>query len=283
MFARNLIFCGSQSGEGKSTLTANLAWLSLRQGRKVLIVTNEEHPTDVLNRIACLNKGWAYHDHTQITEEQRKYFDDMYPVLLQRVEIIHDQYNGIGGLTTTIEGINTVLNSLKQSKNKYDIILIDYFQNINTSHKNPTASGFEVLHNIGRTLDQFKNVYNAPIILLGTLKSVKEGDTTPFKERIEGRKSIYNFATCCIEIKADKKNSRSDWTFHKSRFARAMGKTVSTGFDKGRYVPYSMEFAQEMERQNLKKELTEIGVKDAKKLQEALGIVSRSSDEQADE
>jgi hypothetical protein len=274
MFARNLIFVGAQSGEGKSTLTANIAWQFIRQNKRVLIITNEEHPTDVLNRIACLNKGWAYYDHTQITEEQQAEFDRLYPVLLQRIEIIDDQYNGVGGLTTTIEGVTTITESLKVSDVKYDVILIDYFQNINSSHKNPSASGYEVLHDVGRLFDRFKTVYNAPIVMLGTLKAAKEDDSTPFKERIEGRKSIFNFSTCCIEVRADKANSRSEWIFHKSRFARAMGLKLVTGFDKGRYVEYNSDFARSIEQENNKKMMQSIGVQDGQKLKAALALVN---------
>jgi predicted ATP-dependent serine protease len=51
LFPRNLILVGAESGHGKSTLTANMAFQFLAQNRKVLIITNEEHPTDVLNRM----------------------------------------------------------------------------------------------------------------------------------------------------------------------------------------------------------------------------------------
>jgi len=271
LFARNLIFVGAQSGEGKSTLTANLAWQFLRQNKRVLVITNEEHPTDVLNRIVCLNKGWGYYDHTQITDEQRVEFDRLYPVLLQRLEVIDDMYNGVGGLTTTVEGIQTILESLQNSAVQYDIIIVDYFQNINSSNKNSSASTYEILHQVGRLFDQFKTHYNAPIIMLGTLKTItKDDDTTPFKERIEGRKSIYNFSTCCIEVKADKQNSRSEWIFQKSRFPRSIGVKIKTGFDKGKYVPYNAEFARSIEASNTAKLVNGVVKNDAKKLQDLM-------------
>src|SRR5690606_30901495 len=109
------------------------------------------------------------------------------------------------------------MESLKSSPNKFDIILVDYFQNINTSNKNPSASTFDILHWVGRSFDLFKLQYHAPILLLGQLKAIRDDeDTTPFKERIEGRKSIYNFCTCAIEARADKENSRTNWIFKKS-------------------------------------------------------------------
>jgi len=280
LFARNLLFVGAQSGEGKSTLTANLAYEFLKQNKKVLVITNEEVPEDVLNRIICLTKGWAYHDHTAITESQQEEFDRLYPVLLQRMEVIDDNYNGVGGLTTTIEGIKAVLDSLKANEKKYDIVIVDYFQNISHSNKNPSMDSFQVLHEVGRLFDQFKNVYDAPVIMLGTLKSVKDSESTPFKERIEGRKSIYNFSTCCMEVRADKQNSVSEWSFHKSRFTKSIGKTVKTGFDKGRYVEYNNAFAKAIEAENNRKMLANIGVQDAQALKERMKAIGASNGEQ---
>jgi len=272
LFPRNLILVGAETGHGKSTLTANMSMQFLAQGKKVLVITNEEHPTDVMNRIICLIKGWPYHDHTSITEEQQKEFDRMYPVLSERLEIIDDSYNGVGGLTTTIEGIKTIQESLKENENQFDIILYDYFQNTNSSHKNPSMSGFEVLHEVGRSWDQFKNVYNAPIIILSQLKAAKEDDTTPFKERIEGRKSIYNFCTCAIEVKANKETSTTEWIFKKSRFAKAMGVTVKTGFERGKYVKYDREFAKKAHDEKLEKEMSRIRRQDSEKINQAIGF-----------
>lgn len=273
LFPRNLILVGAESGHGKSTLTANMAFQFLAQNKKVLIITNEEHPTDVLNRIICLIKGWAYHDHTSITPDQQVEFDRMYPILSERLEIVDDAYNGVGGLTTSLEGIKTIQQSLVGSEKKFEIIIYDYFQNTNTSNKNPSASGFEVLHEVGRSWDQFKSVYNAPIIILSQLKAVKgEDDSTPFKERIEGRKSIYNFCTCAIEVKANKENSTTEWIFKKSRFAQAMGVTVKTGFDRGRYVKYDRDFAKKAEDRKMAKVMSEIRQKDSAKINEVLGV-----------
>jgi replicative DNA helicase len=271
LFPRNMILVGAQTGDGKSTLTANMTYQFLAQGENVLVITNEEHPTDIMNRVICLTKGWSYHDHTSITPEQQAEFDRMYPILSQKLEIIDDNYNGVGGLTTTLEGIKAIQKSLLENEKKFGIIIYDYFQNTNTSNKNPSASGFEVLHEVGRSWDIFKNQYNAPIIILSQLKAASEEDKTPFKERIEGRKSIYNFCTCAIEVKANKETSTTEWIFKKSRFAKAMGVTVKTGFDRGRYVPYNREFAAKVERERMEKQMAEIRKKDSAKINEILG------------
>lgn len=281
IFPRNLILVGAETGAGKSTLTANMTWQFLKQSKRVLVITNEEHPTDILNRTICLKNNWPYHDHTTITAEQQDEFDKMYPIFSQRLDIIDDNYNGVGGLTTTLEGLKTILENLKEKvkngEEPYGVIIIDYYQNANTSSKNPGANGFEVLHEVGRALDLFKNVYNAPIILLSQLKALaNEDDTTPFKERIEGRKSVFNFSTCAIEVRADKQHNRTEWIFRKSRFSKAMGKTVLTGFDKGRYVPYNREFARRSEAEKTEREQRELLSKtrqqDADRINRTLGL-----------
>ena len=273
VFPRNLVLVGAETGAGKSTLTANMTMQFLRQSKRVLTITNEEHPTDILNRVICLFKGWSYHDHASITPEQQDVFDEMYPKITERLDIVDDNYNGVGGLTTTIEGLESILTSLKANPKKYDIIIIDYFQNINSSHKNPGASGFEVLHNVGRALDLFKNVYNAPIILLSQLKAAgSEDDSKPFEERIPGRKSIMTFATCAIEAKADKENSCTEWIFRKSRFAKSMGKKIKTGFDRGLYVPHTVEFKRKMEEERVARQMQFNRNKDIEKLQKTMGL-----------
>lgn len=271
MFPRNLILVGAETGHGKSTLTANIGMQFIAQSKRVLIITNEEHPTDVLNRIICLIKGWAYHDHTSITKEQQDEFDRMYPILSTRLEIIDDSYNGVGGLTTTIEGLKTIQDSLKAQEDKYDVIIHDYYQNTNASNKNPAAGVYDVQHEVGRSWDRFKNVYNAPIILLSQLKALsKDDDSTPFKERIEGRKSIFNFCTCAVEARANKETQTTEWTFYKSRFQKSVGLTIKTGFERGRYVKYNREFAQKAEKEAMDKRMREVCKKDAAKLADIL-------------
>lgn len=278
LFPRNLILVGAQTGDGKSTLTANMAYQFLAQNKRVLIITNEEHPTDVMNRIICLTKGWTYHDHTSITPEQQDEFDKLYPILSKRLEVIDDAYNGVGGLTTTLEGMHAIQHSLLEDKsNPYEIIIIDYYQNANTSNKNPSASTYEVQHEVGRSWDIFKTKYNAPIIMLSQLKAVKEDDTTPFKERIEGRKSIYNFCTCAIEVKANKQDSTTEWAFKKSRFARSIGVTVKTGFDRGRYVKYGREFAAKITSEKDAKAMAFIRKNDSQKINEIMGIKEKQN------
>lgn len=248
MFPRNIIYVSAETGTGKSTTVANLAFSHLKQrpGKKILIITNEEHPTDVLNRIVFLNEGWVYTDHDQITEEQIQVCEKYYDALKTRINIIDDRRNGIGGTTTTVEGVESICNSLLKKKNsgeeQYGLILIDYLQKIESSTKND-KEGWQNLRKVGMNLDNFKLQYDAPLVIFGQLKADKN-DEKAYKERIEGWKGIANLATTSIEMVIDRENLRTEWRFRKNRFKGAVGTSVYTGFEKGMFVDYNDEFKQ---------------------------------------
>lgn len=256
-FPRNIILVAASTGSGKSTTAANLAYGALCQGQRVLVITNEENPSDVYNRVTALSKGWAYNDHTNFTDEQLDTFDKMIEILGQRMVVIHDGFiEGEMNLTTSVEGIEHVLMSLVRNKDQkqFDVIIIDYYQNINKSLKHPELEGWKAQERFVQFLDSFKNIYNAPIIVLAQKRMGAED--ADFKESIEGRKTILNVATCAIEVKADRENLRTSWTVHKSRFNDAVGKTFYTGYKKGMYVPYDKEFQMQMEEFKQKRQVT---------------------------
>ena len=250
-FGHNVILVGGRSGTGKSTISANLAYLELLQGGYPLILTNEEVTGDIYNRITCLFKGWTYTEHDSFTKDQLDTFDDMMDKLSSRMTVIDNNYTKEYGQTTTLEGIQSILESLATCNRKYTTIIIDYYTNVNVSLNNPGMENWKVQEKLANYLDQFKSRYLAPIVVLAQLK---EGKDLPFKEALEGRKSIYNIATCAIELKAEREELRTAWTIHKSRFTQAIGQTIYTGFDRGKYVPYTSEFKNQIELKKQREE-----------------------------
>lgn len=245
-FPRNIILIGATTGTGKTTTSANITLSTIRQNGKILILTNEENINDILNRIVFLLNGWAYTDHDKITEEQQKECSRLYPFLLQRIEIIDDFYNGVGGTTTTLEGIKSICEAAKAKADsgqvQYDVIIIDYIQNVISSTNSANMEQWKVISNLGNYLDQFKNVYNCPIVLLSQLKSSQDEDVD-FKDRIEKSKAIMNVATTAIEVRSDMANLKSEFIIKKSRFKNSFGKKVAVGYDRGKFVEYTSEFA----------------------------------------
>ena len=243
LFPRNLILISAETGTGKSTTVANFIESYLKQNKKVLVITNEEYPNDILNRILFLINGWAYNNHEGITQEQVDLCSRAYPALGKNVEVVHDAFNGIGGTTTTLEGIKSVCQSLLDARSEgitYDAIVIDYIQNISSSLDAPSMAKWQVMQQVMTYLDNFKGLYDAPILVFGQLKA-ENGDAS-FKDRQEGYKAIINHATTAIELKVDRENLRTEWVFKKNRFKGAHGDSVFTGYHMGRFVEYDQEF-----------------------------------------
>lgn len=256
LFPRNILLFGAETGTGKSTTVANFTESYLRKGKRVLIITNEEYTTDILNRVVFLMNNWAYTNHDEITEEQLAECRRAYPVLLKRIEVIDDKFNGLGGTTTTLEGIQGICNHIadkfRGGEIPYDAVLIDYVQNIKYSTQNTGLVQWQVLDRLGAFLDNWKAEYPAPILLFSQLKGSGDG-STDFKDRIEKFRAIMNHATTAIEVKADRDNLRTEWTFRKNRFKGAVGISVFTGYDKGRYIEYNQDFMNQVRLKNEQK------------------------------
>ncbi|HXN74861.1 MAG TPA: hypothetical protein VN855_00020, partial [Candidatus Acidoferrum sp.] len=97
-FRKNLILVGSETGYGKSTTVANIARETIRRVDektkkrcRVLIITNEEQPEDVYNRITCLVHGWPYTEHDKFTDEQILEFNKYIKALSKNgmITVIH--------------------------------------------------------------------------------------------------------------------------------------------------------------------------------------------------
>lgn len=255
-FRKNLILIGAKTGDGKSTTAANIAFSTMKQtnpvtGKKcrVLILTNEEKAEDFYNRITCLNKGWHYTNHSEFTEEQITTFRRAIPLLAAggRLTVVDNTYNGSHGVTTTIEGIQTVFENLLANKEYYDVVIIDYYQNIISSKNNISASENDVQARLARMLDHYKNVYPAPIVLMAQVNAATE-DKAPFQIRIKGRKIIMDACTLAMEMVANRELLATTWWIWKSRFTSSVGKHFNTGYEEGRFVEYTTEFKEKVQK-----------------------------------
>jgi replicative DNA helicase len=287
-FKKNLILIGAESGYGKSTTVANIIATTMRQrssitGKmcKILVISNEENSEDVYNRVCCLAKNWHYVNHDKFTKDQRDSLNKYIPLLAKDgwLTVIDDHFGStdserIRGMTSTIEGIETIFENLIRDKIHYDCILIDYYQNISSSKKNPSLNNWQVQERVAAMLDKYKNVYPAPIVLLAQLSPQNEERTVPFKVRIEGRKIILNVATCSMEMVRDIDNLRTEWIVHKSRFNNAAGMKFHTGYNNGRFVEYDEKFklmAQEIKERKSKEEMDRrLGIESKQKMEEKL-------------
>jgi hypothetical protein len=278
-FKKNLIVIGGDTGDGKSTTVSNVIFSTITRKNpatgkpcKVLCLSNEERPEDVINRVTCLIKGWKYTNHDQFSDEQRATFREYIPKLTQggRLTVIGDVYQGIPGWTTSVEGIETIFNNLIRDGVTYDAILLDYYQNVTYSKNNPKLDEFMCQRKLANILDQMKSRCGSPIIVMAQMKRLTdEDDTTPYTIRLKGSKLISDKATFVCELIPERKLLRSKWTVWKSRFTEAVGQSIYTGYDRGKFIQYSIAFqknvAKIVERNLEKDKEQELGMTDDKK------------------
>ena len=276
-FANNLIFLSAKTGNGKTTILANCAYAVLAQpGGAALILTNEEREVDCYNRITALIKGWHYINHNLIPEENIAIYEKMIPILSQKLTVIDNHDEEIPESTTTLEGIQSLLeNALLDVDDNgnpfYSVIIIDYYQNITMSDKFPHLNEYEVQRRFTDFLGDYITRAPFPVVLLSQLSDQGKGkNELDFKRRIEGTKKILNRATCAMEITADRDKQRTGWTIHKGRYVEMVGQTVFTGYDKGKFVLYTDDFAADVEQRKLDKALKQSRIDESKKLKEQI-------------
>lgn len=254
-FRKNLILIGAQTGQGKSTAVANIVFRVKDQispvtgkPRRSLVLTNEERAEDVYNRVTSLAMGWSYTNHTSFTDEQTDTYRKAIPAWARGglITVIDNTHGGSHGVTTSLEGIESVFENLLTNQEYYDCIIIDYYQNIITSKKDATMSENEVQARLTRMLDRYKNLYPAPIVLMAQMKPLDRDERTPWQERIKGRKIIADACTFIFEMAADFEAQTTVWTVWKSRFTQTVGKIFTTGWEKGKYVEHTEEFAKKV-------------------------------------
>ncbi len=282
-FRKNLILLMAPTGAGKSTAVCNIAYTALlkqnpitKQGYKILIITNEEAPEDLMNRLTCFSKGWRYSNHDQFNDEQRTEFARFISVFAKKgnVRVVGDRVGNVDGWSTSVEGIVQIFDNLMRDGEHYDLVLIDYFQNIVRSREKPDLNEYEAQRLLANEFDRIKNIFPGVIVVMGQGDPLKDpDDTTPYNLRWKGSKLILTKSTFICEIIPEHKLMRSKWKIHKSRFTDAIGKEVITGFDKGRFVPYSVDFQRKIAKavaDNLEREKEqELGMGYSKKEDES--------------
>ena len=63
----NMYLICAYTGNGKSTIAANISHPLWKEGKKTLVISNEEPQQDVMYRIACLELGYNFNDYQKGT------------------------------------------------------------------------------------------------------------------------------------------------------------------------------------------------------------------------
>jgi len=282
-FRKNLIVVGGDTGDGKSTAVSGIVFSAITRKNpatgkpcKCLVITNEEAETDVINRITCLLKGWKYTNHDQFSEEQRNTFKEFIPKWANngRLTVIGNTYQGVPNISNSVEGIEQIFNNLledhRNGRSVPDLIILDYYQNVNHSKIDPKLDEFGCQRKLSSLLDKMKLLFPGPIVVMAQMKKlVDEEDSTPFNVRLKGSKLICDKATFICELIPERKLLRSKWKVWKSRFTEAVGQSIYTGYDRGKFVKYDIEFQKNVAKiieKNLEKDKEqELGISADKK------------------
>jgi replicative DNA helicase len=254
------LICG-MTGNGKSSLTAAIAAPLVSSGQKVLIMGNEEASSDARARVSCIRTKISYggYKNNKLTQEQ-------YVTVIKDIKAMEENLVVLGNeddvnsyRTTNVDGVILTLN---QAKNKFDLIILDYIQNV-TVDDIGTSEPHKANNRLAFALDVIKNTASCPIIVFAQCRSITESKKQTTEEKYASSHPVYRWvggteilrkATDVIELVSDFKNSRSLLYVHKRRFQDAdFNPLLLLGFDKQRqtYVPYNKEFELEVENRKL--------------------------------
>lgn len=228
------LFC-AYTGSGKSTVAANITYPLWKQGKKVLVLSNEESEHDVIFRVACLELGLNFNDYKKglMSNEDQLRALALFPDITKYVKVLDVTYKD--GITTKVEGIKKALEAVKK-QDSYSCVLIDYYQLIKYSLTDPKKTAYENLNDLRIWLGQYIKGSTMPVVLFAQLYSVsKKGGARDIDARIKDCTAIVEPATVIIEVVPNFENQTSEFIIHKDRFGRA-GNKIVCAFEKGRYV-----------------------------------------------
>lgn len=229
----NLITVGANSGSGKTTAAANITFQLYKNGQRVLILSNEELTLDVLDRISCMEKGYDMNKRSSFTDEQNKELDRLRPIVGDFVRVVDTAWSNNPQLTSSIEGIQALLQSLTKQEKFFDCIILDYYQKVTVSKEEPNQVEYATLQELSNILDHYYKIIKAPIVVMCQLHPAS-AERKEFEKRIKGGKSIMMPSTYVLELQRVEDEYASDWICHKHRWGNA-GKKLRTAWDKGKF------------------------------------------------
>jgi replicative DNA helicase len=245
------LICG-YSGNGKSTIAANVSYPLWREGKKSLVITNEESKEDVYMRIACLHLGANFNEYKKglMPSSRQKECVKLIPQIAQCVKVADVNFSTktIENATATVEGVKALLSSVMNSD--YSCVMLDYYQLIKKSIDRPDAGSYEVLNDFRIWLGQFIKRAEIPVVVFAQLHSLGKRNNKDLDNRIKHCADIYETSTVVLEVIPNFEEKTSDFLIVKDRFGLA-GQRIACAFDKGRYVNVSEETMQKLRNEKI--------------------------------
>lgn len=244
----NLYLMCAYSGHGKSTIAANISYPLWKEGKKVLVISNEESRHDVLFRIACLELGYNFNDYKKgkMAMETQREVAKLFPEISKFVKVIDITHKD--GITTKLEGVKNLLKAVQAAD--YSCALIDYYQLIQYSVEDKTRSRYEVLNDLRIWLGQYIKQSNIPVVMFAQLHSMGKRQNKDLDSRVKECPSIIEPATVVIEVVPDMENKTTMFLIHKDRFG-LQGNKIDCAFENGRFVNMTPEQIRKMAERKL--------------------------------
>jgi len=257
----NLYLICAYTGNGKSTIAANISHPLWKEGKKTLVIANEEPEQDVLYRIACLELGHNFNDYKKGTMplEHQKQCILLFPSISKFVKVLDVNYKG--GLTTKLEGVKNALEAVKTKD--YSAVMIDYFQLVRYSAADSTRSTYSVLDDFRIFLGQYIKSSNIPVVLFAQLHSIGKRNNVELDSRIKECPGILEPSTVVLEVVPNFEDKSTDFKICKDRFG-FQGQKITCAFDKGRYVEVTPEHLENINKDKIQKLMDKAGLDDGK-------------------
>ena len=241
----NLYLMCAYTGNGKSTIAANISYPLWQQGKKVLVIANEESKSDVLYRIACLHLGYNFNawKKGQMPVPQQKECVNLFPEISKYVKVLDVVYKD--GLTTKIEGVINALDAVQNAD--FSCCLIDYYQLIVNSVDDPSKGRYDVLNKLRIYLQRYIKKSNIPIVLFAQLHSMGKRSNVELDSRVKECPAILEAATVVVECIPNFDLKKTDFLIKKDRFG-LQGTKIECGFENGKFVNYDEGFKNKVKQ-----------------------------------
>ena len=253
----NLYLICAYSGNGKSTIAANISRPLWKEGKKVLVIANEESKQDVLFRIASLELGYNFNDYKKGTMPMvhQKECAKLFPEISKFVKVLDVTYKD--GLTTKFEGIKNALEAVKKSD--YSAVMIDYFQLVRYKVSDPGASTYKALDDLRIYLGKYIKESNIPVVLFAQLHSMGKRNNVELDSRIKECPGIIEPSTVILEVIPDFENRTTSFVIKKDRFG-FQGMRIECAFDKGKYIEITPEHIEANKQEKISALMEQAGV-----------------------
>lgn len=251
----NLYLIAGYSGNGKSSIAANISFALYKEKKKTLVIANEEPKQDILFRLACLELGYNFNDYKKgnMSIDTQKECLKLFPEICKYVKILDVTYKD--GFTTKYEGIVCALENVKSAD--FSAVLIDYYQLVQYSMNDKRKGRYDVLNDLRIYLQRYIRSSNIPVVLFAQLHSIGKRNNPELDSRVKECPAIIEAATVIIEIIPNFEEKSTYFLIKKDRFG-LQGEKITCGFDRGRFVKYTDDFKKKVELAKVSKSLKDI-------------------------